>query len=122
MSYFADMTPHTYTRTGLSSALNIGWLDASFPFAQGDVPPTVLRTLQNLCDKPLHLHRGFHECQFCPRAPSTKEVTCRGNGQIRIEGEGGVIFVAPTMIYHYVSAHHYLPPAAFIAAVLRTHA
>ena len=120
MSYFADMTPHTYTRTGLSNALNVGWLDAAFPFAQGDVPSQFLRTLQILCDKPVHLHRGFHDCQFCPKVPYTKEVIRRGNGQIRVEGEGGIVFVAPTMIYHYVSAHQYLPPADFIDAVLQT--
>ena len=120
MSYFQDMTPHTYTRTGLSNTSNIGWLDAAFPFNQGDVPPEFLRILQRLCDKPLLLHRGFHLCQFCPEGPCTKDITRRGNGQIQVRGEGGIVFVAPTMIHHYVSVHHYLPPAEFIAAVLRT--
>lgn len=114
MSYFADSTPHTYTQTGLPNALNIGWLDAAFPFTQGDVSPDFLQALRILCDKPLQLHRGFHECQFCPKQPYTKELIRCGNGQIRVAGEDGIVFIAPTMIYHYFSAHHYLPPAEFI--------
>ncbi|WP_338285215.1 hypothetical protein [Luteolibacter sp. LG18] len=42
-----------------------------------------------------------------------------GNGEIRVRGADGVIYGAPTLIYHYVVAHDYLPPAAFIEAVCR---
>ena len=40
-----------------------------------------------------------------------------GNGEIRVS-DGNVMYAAPTLIYHYVVAHAYLPPEAFIAAVL----
>jgi DNA gyrase inhibitor GyrI len=31
----------------------------------------------------------------------------------------GLAFVAPTLIYHYVEAHGYFPPEAFIEAVMQ---
>ncbi len=40
-----------------------------------------------------------------------------GNGEIHISGEGSTVYVAPTMIVHYIIEHHYLPPAAFIEAL-----
>src|SRR5262249_25113044 len=40
-----------------------------------------------------------------------------GNGEIQVTGEGTTIYVAPTMILHYVAEHHYLPPDEFIKAL-----
>jgi hypothetical protein len=31
---------------------------------------------------------------------------------------GDIIFVAPAMIAHYIAAHHYLPPEAFLVAAI----
>jgi hypothetical protein len=41
-----------------------------------------------------------------------------GNGEIRVLGADGVTFVAPVLILHYVTEHHYLPPPQFVDAVL----
>ena len=43
-----------------------------------------------------------------------------GNGEIRVTGEDGTVYAAPTMIAHYVAEHHYLPPQEFVDAVLRS--
>lgn len=40
-----------------------------------------------------------------------------GNGEIRICGEGDTVYVAPTMIVHYIVDHDYLPPEEFIQAL-----
>ncbi|BCU78007.1 hypothetical protein [Luteolibacter sp. LG18] len=40
-----------------------------------------------------------------------------GSAEIRVRGADGVVYGAPDLIYHYVVAHDYLPPAAFIEAV-----
>ena len=40
-----------------------------------------------------------------------------GNGEIQIAGEGNTVYVAPTMIVHYIMDHHYVPPEAFIEAL-----
>ena len=33
-----------------------------------------------------------------------------GSGAIRVHPRTGLAYVAPTLIYHYIEAHHYLPP------------
>lgn len=119
MSYFADLSPHTYTPTDGVEVLNIGWLDREYPFAQGESSLEFREALRQLCENPIQLHRGFHECQFCPDAGHDARRYEMGNGQIRIKGPCGTWFAAPTMVHHYVTAHNYLPPPAFVQAVLQ---
>ena len=52
---------------------------------------------------------GMHRCEICD-----DEVD---SGDIAIPS-GDVLFVAPTMIVHYVRGHGYLPPPGFVRAVL----
>ena len=40
-----------------------------------------------------------------------------GNAEIIVFGQRGKIYVAPNMIYHYVTAHHYKPPDEFVQAL-----
>jgi hypothetical protein len=119
MSYFLDMTPHTYTPADGLKLLNVGWLDEAYPFARGVTPAEFRTALLLLCEQPVYLHRGFHTCQFCPKNARHAQAAGIGNGQIRVMGADGTWYAAPTMIHHYVTAHNYLPPAAFVEAVLR---
>lgn len=121
MSYFADLTPHTYAPAGNLKILNVGWLDIAHSFPVGETPPSFHESLLQLCKHPVHLQRGFHVCQFCPNTLSeyNSDMIKRGNGQIRVEGERGIWYAAPTMIHHYVTAHAYLPPTDFVNAVLQ---
>lgn len=41
-----------------------------------------------------------------------------GGAEIRVRAKDGVVYAAPDMIVHYVLAHRYLPPAAFVEAVI----
>lgn len=122
MSYFADLTPHTYTPTNGEDVLNVGWLDVSEDYQRGETSSEFRTALQRLSANPIILHRGFHMCQFCPAEdariwpPSHPERL--GNGQIRVRSADGVWYAAPVMIYHYVVEHGYRPPAAFIEAAL----
>jgi hypothetical protein len=119
MSYFADLSPHTYTPTDGVEVLNVGWLDQDHAFTKGETAQEFREALRRLCENPIHLHRGFHVCQFCPsKFPVAQELTV-GNGQIRIKGADGTWFAAPTMIHHYVVAHNYMPPPEFVHAVLQ---
>jgi hypothetical protein len=120
MSYFADLTPHTYTRTTKGrTVLNVGWLDASYPVSTGIVPGDFVQILKRLTEMPMHLHRGVHTCQFCLNHPDAPPAT-HGNGQIRVAGTDGIWYAAPVLILHYVQVHHYKPPEEFITAVLRS--
>jgi|SRR4051812_30264574 hypothetical protein len=119
MSYFADLTPHTYTSTDGQTVLNVGWLDAAHPFESGETSVKFRDALRKLCEHRMGLHRGFHECQFCPPEEPPLNPTRIGNGQIRVMALDGSWYAAPTMIHHYVTAHRYLPPQEFIDAVLK---
>ena len=37
--------------------------------------------------------------------------------RIRVFGKDGLIYAAPTLLYHYVSVHHYRPPDEFVRAL-----
>jgi hypothetical protein len=41
-----------------------------------------------------------------------------GEAEIRVNGEGNVIFASPNLICHYIAAHGYRPPDEFMAALL----
>ena len=119
MSYFADLSPHTYTPSDGIEVVNVGWLDQAHPFTKGETAQEFREALRRLCESPIRLHRGFHVCQFCPKKVRAAQRSNTGNGQIRIKGPDGTWFAAPTMIHHYVEAHNYLPPPAFVHAVLQ---
>ncbi|MEJ7786715.1 MAG: hypothetical protein WKF96_18085 [Solirubrobacteraceae bacterium] len=59
-----------------------------------------------------------------PTGPSQVRMQCGlrpvrlRNGEIRVTGEDGTVYAAPTMIAHYVAEHDYLPPQEFVDALL----
>ncbi|MFY1653539.1 hypothetical protein ACN27J_21955 [Solwaraspora sp. WMMB762] len=40
-----------------------------------------------------------------------------GHTEVRVPSGSGAMFAAPSLIWHYVTAHSYRPPAEFIKAV-----
>ena len=40
-----------------------------------------------------------------------------GSAEIRVFGADGSVYAAPTLLYHYVSVHHYKPPDEFMRAM-----
>jgi hypothetical protein len=132
------------TSAKITTVLNIGWLDRNHLYPTGDIPDKFLDCLFDLCWHPVNLTRGFHVCELCAIAPhriikkkkngveyefkdpipisvqrNGKQVNL-GNGEIRVLGKGGILYVAPTLIYHYVAEHKYRPPDAFIDAVINS--
>lgn len=111
MTYFPDLTPHSYSAyTVEDGVLNVGWLGEGNSFLTGDVPGKFVSALKTLCSCPILLHRGMHNCEYCGKES--------GNGQIRVCHSNRIWYAAPTMVYHYVVSHRYLPPVEFIEAVL----
>jgi hypothetical protein len=129
MTYFKDGTPYRYLAEFEDGSVNVGWLDAAEPYAQGEVPAEFAERLVQLCRKPVNLTRGWHFCNLCPKPaePMPAPVTVKsdagefpvGHGEIRIEGKNGVRYAAPDMIAHYVLEHRYRPPEEFIEAVVQ---
>lgn len=127
--FFEDLSQYQYDgfswRSLLWRELNAGWLDSAYQFAQGNVSDGFLDRLFEFCQHPVRLMRGIHICQFCSPKPEGAAKIYRngttawvGSGEIRVRGRGRICYAAPTLIYHYIETHHYLPPEEFIEAVL----
>lgn len=141
MSYYRDLTCHTYSdyTWALTGGvpyifINIGWLDAAHPYTHGEMAPRdkelLLDMLFEYCRYPVCLYQGSHDCHYCDYQDSKFDIinvlknritVPLGNGSIMVQGRNNLVYVAPTMIYHYVAEHDYIPPDEFIRAVLTTH-
>ena len=135
MTYFADLTPYTYsgnTDDELGrSTLNIGWLCHQNSFPVGETSQEFIDKLFEYClDKHIvELMRGFHACEFCNLSwedwfdrnkyqyGQDAHWASIGDGEIRVIGRSA-IYAAPALIYHYVTSHSYKPPDEFVEAVL----
>jgi len=66
---------------------------------------------------------GSHDCEFCRFTESTCTLTYQsttvsyGVSNLYIPGDGR-IYVAPSMIVHYIDRHEYSPPQEFCEAVM----
>ncbi len=138
MAYFADLTPYAYLDPDTVKhewgtlhyrpqyeRLNVGWLDASQPFDRGPVPDWFAGALLDVVgDPPVNEMRGLHDCEFCPSGDNRIADPRPGRYrlayyEIRVPAGPGVMFAAPALVWHYVTAHEYRPPAEFVEAVRR---
>jgi len=119
MSYFPDMDTVTMGAAG-PHVRAIGWLDLDHPFPVGEPRKQFLGRLQQFVEASRASHvsqmfglfLGGHECEFCDEAGAGGMLNCG-------VPDGDVIFVAPELVVHYLSRHHYLPPEEFVTAVMR---
>lgn len=122
MTYFEDLSPYEYSRhlpQGRGEVLNVGWLDDKMSYSHGAVDVDLAEKLLALCQWPVNQYFGWHNCPFCQECPvriaDLEGEFCLGDGEIRVpRNDGKVVYVAPNLIYHYVTAHQYLPPAEFL--------
>jgi hypothetical protein len=101
----------------------VGWLSKEHPFPTGDVPAAFIERLDVLVKYGIANDdtRAFpFLCELCGCARSKEEeIEMASFAEVRAVGADGAHFVAPMLILHYVTAHRYRPPQAFIDAVLR---
>lgn len=127
--FFADLTPYEYGyELPRGNVRNVGWLSRGHVFPTGDVPDDLVAKLRRLIESPENLYRGYHRCEFCPEPPVVVDSTGRrvidppgdtmGNGEIRVTGADGIVYVAPVLVAHYVEVHRYRPPEEFIRTVI----
>ncbi len=91
--------------------------------------PFVHRLLEH-CVAAIRRTRGFHVCDICLttgglwrpiRVTHHGRDLLLGSAEVWVGGLPGqprLWYAAPDLVYHYVAAHHYLPPDPFIEAVL----
>lgn len=113
--YFPDMGEQCQVGQG-RDVRAVGWLDIAHPYTQGAVEPAFVEALQRHVQTawaPI-ASAGPHFCQFCPETRGGR-VGAAGNVWIPSER---ALFIAPELVVHYITAHGYRPPDAFIEAVL----
>lgn len=104
--------------------LAVGWLRRDQDYDRGPVPQDFPQALLAFClDRHTVCARpGAMPCPLCGERLEPvalgEETAQFGVAEIRVIGDDD-IFAAPTLIYHYVTAHGYRPPDLFIRAVLR---
>jgi hypothetical protein len=120
VSFFPDLSPYSYASGAVPDAQNVGWLAKTHPF---EIEPPLESDLQLLwehCKVAVHATRGLHPCEFCSNWQSEDHLLERsgeqlmlGFSEIRVIAPSGQSYAAPSLIYHYISEHHYKPPASF---------
>jgi len=123
--YYPDLSPYqsAFAETD-PSQVNIGWLDGEHPYTQGTSPDGFVDRLWDFCREFVDQTRGAHLCELCSeptfgvRMLRGDEELWFGTAEIRVFGLDGTTYAAPNLIYHYVVDHGYLPPEAFVRAVL----
>jgi len=94
----------------------VGWLGTFRFHSTGATEATFLERLHALSESPPLLHRGFYSCRKGRCKFSLRSAP--GIGEIVIDGPSSV-YLAPSLISHYVAHHRYCPPREFIDAVMR---
>ena len=128
--YFPDLTElHLPGFEHFSQLVAIGWLESGHEFPRGDVNRQFVHKLADLLINPWQpaTAMGRHSCGFCrlTGGPSSfrlddaayaSEVSM-GISNLWLPADG-FLYVAPSLILHYMDAHGYVPPGEFQAAVM----
>jgi hypothetical protein len=128
--FFEDLSPCMYVASSPAEGEKlkaVGWLAWGHPYTQRQLqlPETRFGQLLRLLVDPWEpvCFMGSHECEFCPEknAHDTIEhdglLVHFGANNLYVPANG-CIYVAPSMIAHYVDIHSYEPPAVFWEAVM----
>lgn len=121
--YYKDLTKYSYGQK--EDSYNIGWLDGRHSYTRGNVSEQFLDKLWTYFSYPVNIYRGFHQCELCkkqnieiPIIQYKSEKRKAGFYEIRVFDREGNTYAAPSLIFHYITCHHYMPPQKFIDAVV----
>lgn len=130
--YTADLEMYQFkTPFVLPNVRMVGWLDSHHSFNKGSVPKgfsdkllQIIDTQTSSFDLHVNVIRGTHDCNFCNEEIWLNNHLERrlrrplGMSELWVPNSGGW-FASPTLIYHYVERHEYLPPEDYVNAVLQ---
>jgi len=127
--FIADGAPYPDPyRMGLPAdlrAVAVGWLEPGHDYPRGATDDAFVSRLFTACARHATARtRGWHVCGFCDEGPGVAvrrdaESVVLGDAELRVLDHDPRLFVAPTLILHYVLAHEYRPPSQFIGGVSR---
>ncbi|MBM7775869.1 hypothetical protein JOD54_006073 [Actinokineospora baliensis] len=133
MTEYADLSRYEYwdsadEESPPAKTLNVGWLGDALPSVPEEPDPVLVSALVRLAQSHrVRQTRGSHGCRLCPtrdrgiRVETEESPTGSvhlGSAEIEVRGTDGTVYAAPTLIAHYVAAHHYRPPGAFVEAAV----
>lgn len=128
--YFPDLSSYSYyLKRPIDKVLNIGWLEEGESFTTGSVEVVFLSKLATIINGNdivnLHVNRirGIHPCALsnCDKLEVKIEgkIVSVGSSEIWIPSNtSDQYFASPSMVFHYIAVHDYLPPNEFISAVM----
>jgi hypothetical protein len=118
LAYYVDLTPCNYFGRWQEFLIAVGWLEPGHSFATGKVSKKFIEQLVFLLRDPWQpvVAAGFHRCAFCQLIGERNTIVA-GTANLFIPAKAGV-YVAPSLVAHYVEAHEYCPPVDFQEAVL----
>jgi len=124
MTYFEDLADYSYHDSYFyrPHTKSVGWLDGGHDFPKTAPTEEELDLIWAYCKVSVAQMRGIHECNRCPSGTSyyvkwKDEPLLLGSSEIRVFGRNGIIYAAPTLIFHYVLVHQYKPPDEFLRAL-----
>lgn len=105
--------------------LAVGWLERGCAYQRGPVQEEVVDTLVKLLIDPWQpvAFAGRHDCSFCRLSGGRGGLVYKGTqismgvSNLFVPGDH-CIYVAPSLIVHYIDAHDYTPPQPFCQALL----
>jgi hypothetical protein len=128
--HIPDLTPYSsHGSEDESRLISVGWLDPEHDFNTGEVGHELVRKLADLLVNPWQpaIVMGFHQCGFCRLSggPTSFRIRNLASGPEVSMGlanlwlpANGFLYVAPSLILHYMDSHGYSPPAEFQEAVM----
>ncbi|KOY87745.1 hypothetical protein AD998_17855 [bacterium 336/3] len=137
--YFKDYSKYSYNLgVELEKVKNIGWISHEFPFSVGESNNAFKKKLLEIIFlKDCNRMRGVHICDICQEnyylfvhksghilksknlSIPQKDTKLLGHSEICIPSkDGDFVYASPTLIYHYILEHHYLPSKDYIESVL----
>jgi hypothetical protein len=112
---------------GTGPERQVGYLARGHSFTKGTASEVFFDCLAALVEQPLMFSPGYHTCDlgWCglslggeqPKFRYKGRVIRLGATDILVPGDE-VVYVAPSLILHYIRWHRYLPPSCFVKAVL----
>jgi hypothetical protein len=129
-----DLEPYGLATSPFDPQRAVGWLQRGHAYPTGQTAPEVISRLFAFVTDPwiaVTRNLGYDPCNLCidPPAKAPTVVTWRpATWGRRRQAEVGAailyvpgtdrVYVAPSMILHYIVVHRYAPPAVFTEAVL----
>jgi hypothetical protein len=123
---YEDLSPlPEFGPENASKLVAVGWLGMERSYPRGEISEEFMQKLIGLLVDPWQpVHAvGLHDCPFCRFSGGPRTLTYRGTtiamgaANLFVPAEGR-LYIAPSLIAHYIDAHEYAPPTEFCRAVM----